>query len=139
MKRELIVVILLMVALATVGGSYLLQSRQPVEPAVQTYATQVTGSTSMGDVEIALTPRIASGRLVVDFAANTHSIRLSEYDLSEVVTLHYGGQTAKPVEAPSMSGHHVYGDMVFDVAPKTFTITIVDIPDVPERTYSWEG
>ena len=75
-----------------------------------------TGSTSMGDVEIELKPHeITNGQLKVDISANTHSVELDQFDLKEIVTLEYGGELIKPISAPTLSGHHVSGTLVFDV------------------------
>ena len=76
----------------------------------------------------------------MDFAANTHSVSLNEFDLSKITTLTAEGLELKPVSAPVMGGHHVKGKIVFAVGRdlESFTITINGIPSVDERVYHWD-
>ncbi|MBI4144663.1 hypothetical protein HY493_00460 [Candidatus Woesearchaeota archaeon] len=99
-----------------------------------------SGSTDQGDVSIELTPLgFKDGRFLVTIAANTHSVDLSPFDLSEITTLTYDGRAIKPVAAPSLSGHHASGTLEFDTGkePSKFTITITGIPAVSERVFDW--
>ena len=104
-----------------------------------------TGSTEMGDVSIGLTPLDAKGdKLIVDFAANTHSVDLSQFDLKRITTLEYDGKVISPEFAPSLGGHHSKGRLVFDVKGELskgelsgFTIRIIGIPKVEERVFEW--
>ncbi len=100
-----------------------------------------TGSTDEADVLIELTPEsIRNGKLTVNLSANTHSVDLSKFDLTKITTLEYAGKTVAPVSAPSMSGHHVSGELVFQVVEESlerFQITIRGIPAKEERTYIW--
>lgn len=104
------------------------------------FKTISSGSTQSGDVLIELTPHtFANGKLNIDFSANTHSVDLSQFDLMQITTLEYDGNVIKPVSAPSLSGHHNSGTLVFDTGKelKTFKIIIKDIPDVEERVFEW--
>lgn len=118
----------------------------PEKPDTQLQATQLspilTGTTENGDVAIELVPKgFEEGILTVDISANTHSVDLSQFDLTKITTLKYGGKTAKPINAPQLSGHHVSGQMQFklDKEPQEFEITIRGIPNVEERTFNWGG
>ena len=75
----------------------------------------------------------------MDFSVNTHSVDLSQYDLLQITTLEYNGNVIKPRSAPSLSGHHNSGTLVFDTGKelKTFKIIIKDIPDIKERIFEW--
>ena len=105
------------------------------------YRAIATGDTDSGNVLIELTPRKpANGKLLVDFAANTHSVALGQYDLRKIATLEYNGKTAYPVSAPVLSGHHVSGTLEFNAEGKmaSFTIRIKGIPKVEERVFAWD-
>ena len=96
-----------------------------------------TGTTDTGDVAIALTPASLQP-LTFDLAVNTHSVDLSPFDLKELVSLQYNNNLYKPSSAPSLTGHHSSGTIMFDVSvEKPFTVVIVGIPKVEERTYTW--
>jgi FlaG/FlaF family flagellin (archaellin) len=99
-----------------------------------------TGTTSDGEVEISLKPhKVEKGKLEVDFASNTHSVEMNEFDLLKITTLEYDRKTIKPLSAPKLSGHHVSGKLVFDVDKeiKGFTINIKGIPKIEERVFEW--
>ncbi len=101
-----------------------------------TYATK----TSEGEVTIKLTPRkVQNGKLEVDITMDTHSVPLDTLDLKKLITLEYNSQTAQPTSAPSLSGHHASGTIIFDVAQElsTFTILIRGVPDVEVREVVW--
>ena len=100
-----------------------------------------TGTTGEGDVSIELTPlSFDNGRLIVAFAANTHSVALDNFDLKQITTLEYADKIIKPSSAPSMSGHHVTGQLAFDVgdAMNGFTIKIYGIPKAEKRIFEWK-
>ncbi len=99
-----------------------------------------SGTTDSGDALIELTPTITEGKLLVNFAINTHSVALDQFDLKEIATLEYNGKSAKPVSASSLSGHHSYGNMVFNVDDKlsSFTIRIKGISKDMERVFKWQ-
>ena len=100
-----------------------------------------TGTTGEGDVSIELTPlSFDNGRLIVAFAANTHSVALDNFDLKQITTLEYADKIIKPSSAPSMSGHHVTGQLAFDVgdAMNGFTIKIDGIPKAEKRIFEWK-
>ena len=104
------------------------------------FKTISTGSTDQGEVQIDITPQgVDSGKLAVDIAINTHSVDTSQFDLKQITTLEYEGKSINPSSAPSLSGHHFNGQLVFDVGKdiKSFTIKISGIPLVEERVYSW--
>ncbi|HLC96170.1 MAG TPA: hypothetical protein VJH97_02520 [Candidatus Nanoarchaeia archaeon] len=99
-----------------------------------------TGDTSPGGVSIDLTPTVQTdGKLRVELSANTHSVDLSQFDLKEITTLGYNEKTIKPVSAPALNGHHVSGDLIFEVGEdiKSFKITIQGIPLDMERIFEW--
>lgn len=103
------------------------------------YRTIATGTTESGDVEIALTPQWREGKLYINMAVNTHSVDLSQFDLRQITTLNYNNKQIKPTQAPSLSGHHSNGMLVFDMTeqPQKFTIGISGIPAMPERVFQW--
>ena len=105
------------------------------------FKTISSGSTQSGDVLIELTPReIKDGKLNVDFAANTHSVDLSQFDLMQITTLEYGDSSKSPESAPTLSGHHTSGTLAFDTGKeiKNFRIIIKGIPAVEERVFEWQ-
>ena len=105
------------------------------------FQTVTTGDTGQGNVEIALTPKaMVNGKLEVVLAANTHSVDLSPFDLKQIGQLDDGGKMLRPTSAPSLSGHHVSGTLVFEgVAEKQpFTIVITGIPAVERRVFAWQ-
>lgn len=107
-------------------------------PAASGFAPITTGTTGMGDVEIALTPRFAGGELIVVVSANTHSVELNQFRLEELATLIIGEERISPRSAVALGGHHVSGEMVFDAEPAdVFTIEIEGIPQVETRVYAW--
>ncbi len=115
------------------------QNLQAVQGQDQQYRTITTGTTESGDVEIALTPQWREGKLYINMAVNTHSVDLSQFDLQRQTTLNYNNKQIKPTQAPSLSGHHSNGMLVFDVPeqPQKFTIVMSSIPAMPERVFQW--
>jgi hypothetical protein len=99
-----------------------------------TYDPITTGTTNQGDVEITLQPQKGE-KLTISMSANTHSIDLSKYNLAELVTLN---DLQKPIQSPTLSGHHAQGQLVFE-KPETPTLTvkIKGIPQQQERVYTW--
>ncbi len=100
------------------------------------YATK----TSEGEVTIKLTPqKVQNGKFDIDLVVDTHSVALDTLNLKELITLEYNGQTAQPTSAPSLSGHHASGTLVFDVLQEitTFKILITGVPDVQVREIVW--
>lgn len=100
------------------------------------YATK----TSQGEVTIELTPqKVQNGRLEIDMVMDTHSVALDTLNLKELITLEYNGQTTQPTSAPSFSGHHASGTVIFDVPqePSTFKLLITGVPDVQVREIAW--
>ena len=102
--------------------------------------TNYETKTSQGEATIDLTPRgFKDNKLNVDIIVNTHTIDLSNYDLSKLVRLYYKGKSYSPIEAPNLKGHHVSGVLVFSIdnEPKEFSIIIEGIPNVEERRFEW--
>jgi len=107
---------------------------------MQAYKTIDTGNTDLRSVEIALTPHeVKDGKMVVDIATNTHSVTMSQFDLTKIMTLEYDGKVVYPSSVPQMEGHHIRGTVVFDVEsqPDKFTMKIIGIPSMQERIFSW--
>lgn len=99
-----------------------------------------SGSTGPGEVAIDLKPhKVSNGQLQVDIGVNTHSVSLEEFDLKEITTFEFNGKSIKPISAPSLTGHHNSGTLVFDVGEniESFTIKIIGIPKVEERVFTW--
>ncbi len=106
------------------------------------FETRSSGTMESGDVLIELTPRIISPeRLIVKFAINTHSVDLGGFDLKQITTLDYGGKVVKPDDANSLSGHHAFGLMFFNIESpiEDFRIRIRGIPREEERVFEWTG
>ena len=109
-------------------------------PDIVSFKTISSGTTQTGDVLVELSPHaFDNGKLNVDFSANTHSVDLGQFDLMQITTLEYDGNVLKPISAPSLSGHHNSGTLVFGTGKelKRFKIIINDIPDVKERVFEW--
>jgi DNA polymerase III epsilon subunit-like protein len=106
------------------------------------FDTKTTGSMESGDALVELTPVIVNGRRIeVKFKINTHSVKLSQFDLEQITTLKYSGKVLKPVKASSIGGHHSTGTIVFDTEKENisnFTIRIKGIPSVEDRVYEWK-
>lgn len=104
------------------------------------FKTISTGSTQTNDVLIGLTPtKIENNRLEINFAANTHSVDLSQFDLMQIMTLEYNGKVVKPLAVPTLGGHHTSGTIVFNVEKniKNFKVIIKSIPNIDERMFEW--
>ena len=104
------------------------------------FQSKSSGSTNNNDVEIVLTPKqAANGILEVIINANTHSVDLSQFDLTQIATLEYNGNKIKPNSAPKLSGHHVSGSLIFNIDKQinNFAIKIQGIPSENERIFSW--
>ncbi len=100
------------------------------------YATR----SSPGEVTIDITPKgIVNGNVIFEIAVNTHTVDMTEFDLSDITTLTIEGKEYRPISSPALSGHHNNGEIIFAITalPKTFEITITGIPDVEERVFSW--
>ncbi|MEN8263909.1 MAG: hypothetical protein ABFR82_10625 [Nitrospirota bacterium] len=116
------------------------ETRQQVE--TRNFDTKSTGGTGSGDALVELTPRIKDGnKLLVHFSANTHSVRLGNFDLTKITTLEYEGKILKPVKAGKLGGHHSTSVIVFDVGKevRNFKIKLYGIPNIQERVYEWNG
>lgn len=105
-----------------------------------TFGPKSTGSLGPGDALVELTPvSVDRGKVVLKFTINTHSVRLSGYDLRQITTLEYKGKELKPVKASRIGGHHSSGTIEFQTGEEigTFTIKIKGIPRVEERVFEW--
>ena len=114
------------------------ETRQQGE--TRNFDTKSTGGMGSGDAIVELTPRIKDGnKLLVHFSANTHSVRLGDFDLTKITTLEYEGKILKPVKAGRLGGHHSTSVIVFDVGKEitSFKIKLYGIPDIQERVYEW--
>ncbi len=102
-----------------------------------------TGGMGEDDAVLELTPELKSnGDIVVRFAANTHNVDLSEYDLKKIVTLEIGGKLIVPAKADRLRGHHAFGKIVFrKVGAKSdsFKVVVNGIPAIEKRVYQWNG
>jgi len=106
-----------------------------------TFRSITTGSTDTGDVSIELTPhQVQDGILEVSAAINTHSVALDSFQLKEMTVLEYKSKKIVPISAPQLQGHHTSGKFLFEVEEniQQFTITIVGIPKIEKRVYTWE-
>lgn len=130
------IIALILVVFTITGYFLLLNNNTEVE---RSFETKTTGTTEDEDVEISLTPRYEGGVLKVDFSADTHTVSLGEHDLLEQAHLEVNGEKIQPKSAPSLGGHHVYGDLEFEVnsLDDNFKVVIEGIPNVEERTYEW--
>ena len=102
--------------------------------------TKATGSTETGDVLIELTPHaINNGKLEVDIGVNTHSVDLAQFDLNEITTLSFNGKELKPISAPSLTGHHSSGILLFDIGSniESYAIIITGVPLIEERIFTF--
>ena len=107
--------------------------------ACSSFKTISSGSTDTGDVAIDLTPRFTNGKLFISVAANTHSVDLSQFDLSKLIVLESGGKKYYPSSVPKLSGHHSNGQIIFDVSKlSSFTIAVSGIPSEQERNFKWQ-
>ena len=104
-----------------------------------TYTAQTTGTTGNEDVEITLTPTYNNGKLTLQIAVNTHSVDISQYNLARIALLTMNGKTYTPISAPTLTGHHTNGELIYSIPtqPKEFTITITGIQKIEKRAYTW--
>lgn len=108
------------------------------EPVV--YETKSSGSLQTGDVLIEMTPvGIKNGKFEIGISANTHSVDLAQFDLMQQTVLEYGNKEAKPISAPTLSGHHTSGTLIFSLnqQPANFQIIINNIPAIEKRIFEW--
>ncbi len=105
--------------------------------------SQVFGVTkeSAGAVTVALTPKkFSNERLVIDMAVTTHTVDdLDKHDLTKVVALVTAGKTIAPSSAPSLSGHHSRGELVFplETSPTSLVIEIRDLGEPGVQVLRW--
>jgi len=103
------------------------------------FQTVSSGTTDSGDVSIELTPRFNNNKLEADIKANTHSVDLSQFDLSQITALEYNNKIVKPISAPKLESHHPSGALIFQIDKdiKNFKITINGIPKNNQRVFIW--
>lgn len=109
----------------------------------KTFESIISGSTEQGDVSVELTPyEISNNQLKVKIATNTHSVDMSQFNLKQITTLEYNGKKISPISAPDIGGHHVNGELVFNIENgkelNLFSIKIKGIPKVDERVFNWK-
>lgn len=72
-----------------------------------------------GAVTLTLSPKgYSDGSFYVDISLNTHSVELSQFNLKEILSLEYNGQSLKPISTPELNGHHSSGNLIFKVDKK---------------------
>jgi len=124
-----------------IGFSSEVQAKETTQQGeMRNFDTKSTGGTGSGDALVEMTPRIKDGnKLLVHFSANTHSVRLGDFDLTKITTLEYEGKILKPIKAGRLGGHHSTSVIVFDVGKeiKSFKIKLYGIPNIQERVYEW--
>ncbi len=95
---------------------------------------------SEGQVTLEVRPRWSGGELVLQIAANTHSVDLSTVELMDAVRLLVDGREVEPDAATTLAGHHAVARVTFSsiaTPPPAFDVRIRGVPDVAERTLSW--
>ena len=101
-----------------------------------------TGTTNPGEMQVDLKSNgFSDGKLTFDIWANTHSVNIAGTDFKDITTLELNGKKLKPVSAPTISGHHTTGKLVFDVAGEPegpYKVIITGIPKTENREYEWE-
>ena len=118
-------------ALLVIAAVVFLAGCAAPQPATKlSYEPLITGTVDQGDVAIELAPRWEGTLLVVDLGANTHSVDLSQFDLSRQAVLNLGGRKIAPQNPPRLSGHHVSSSLVFNAGATSdqFEIAITGIP-----------
>ncbi len=97
---------------------------------------------SPGQISIDITAKgFSNGVLSFDTAFNTHSGSLAELDLMNSIILEANQKTYLPASVPVLTGHHTSGSLTFaiETQPTSYIIVIKNVPDVPERTFSFGG
>jgi hypothetical protein len=99
------------------------------------YAVQ----TSEGAITLAVQPRWAEGKLILEIEANTHTVPLNSLDLAAQLRLIIAGDSIAPDAAGELSGHHGSTTVEFrlESRPAEFTLEVRDVPDVPLRSFTW--
>ncbi len=104
------------------------------------FKTISSGTTNDGEVSVELKPhKVKNGKINVDISVNTHSVDLNKFDLRQITTLEYNNLIIYPTSAPTLTGHHNSGNLVFDIGENinSFTIKIKGIPKIEERVFKW--
>jgi len=130
-------IMIILIVILMVGGG---KAQEEVVNIEERFETISIGSTETGDALIELQPKdIVDNIFTVDIGINTHSVDMSSFDLKKIVTLVYGDKMLKPIVSPSMSGHHISGELLFEVEEEleSFSIVIEGIPLEEERTFTW--
>ena len=125
-----------------VGGTFFMFAREIGSKSVSVDHTELNlqTKTSEGAVTIDLTPKEFDGKnFYVDIGVNTHTVDLSQFDLKKLVTLEINDVSMSPISAPSLSGHHNSGTLIFGLKeePRDFTIEVREFPDMPVRIFEW--
>ena len=123
-----------------------IDEKEQLSPLPQKFLNSIsTGSTENGDVSVILTPKgKTESKLAVEISINTHSVDLSQFNLKEITRLEYDGKMINPISAPSLQGHHVSGELVFQIDMNKdiniindLVIKIIGIPQTNERIFKW--
>lgn len=139
MKKELIGLFIL---IFLIGASLfvLFGSKEEDKDKLNSHILNYETKTSESAVTIGLTPKEhKNGKLYVDIEINTHTVDLSQFDLTNLVTLKSNTKSINPSSAPELSGHHISGTLIFDIEnpPSNLIIEVRGFPDIPIRTFEW--
>ncbi|MGA9533671.1 MAG: hypothetical protein WBR18_13220 [Anaerolineales bacterium] len=126
--------------------------RAEADTGVGTYSIVVptdTRTDEQGAVVVTVRPRsesLLNDQLAFDVSMNTHSVDLS-MDLAQLARLETdNGLCITPSSWSGGTGHHVNGQLVFDLPPgegldtffqaSSWSLTLLDV-DAPERVFNW--
>ena len=132
-----IVLVLSYTGLNLFNGSAVSLSSENKEE-IQAVSGAVSGTTNSGDVSIELILKsFVNDYLVLEMKVNTHTVDLTQYDLSKIATLEYNRKKIMPYTAPKLTGHHTNGEIVFKIEEKIsdFKVIINGIPLIDERIF----
>lgn len=94
-------------------------------------------------VTVKPTALVPDQQAMFDLSFNTHSVELNQ-DLVAVAELNDDqGRRLRPLRWDGLppGGHHRKGTLIFPALPasvKSVTLTIRNVADVPERTFTWQ-
>ena len=139
-KKKVLTVSLILVVILIIGSIIYVYSGFNGDMDDDDLGTISTGSTGSGDVRINMRPVSSDDVLVFEVSMDTHTVNLEEHDLMEQSYLHVDGEVYEPISAPTLFGHHVTGDLEFNVDYELndgLRVIIEDIPAVDERIFEW--
>ena len=133
--------IVLLIFAVTVGAVLFITSQQ--KP-VQVAAYEMKKNEG-GEVTVSVTPTTLKSGFPASFeiAFETHSVDLA-FDVEQIASLQdeTGTVYAPHWDGSPPGGHHRKGTLRFTPdlsSPKTITILLKDIADIPTRTFTWEA